>query len=77
MPAAIFSHLIYHRIYERINGTTVVKEIIICYPFPEELGEIYPKLVVLIRALVHYVIPLLIIGTFYVIMAHHLLRRLI
>jgi len=75
LPAALYSHLIHHQISEKINGTTAVKEIIICYPFPEELGEIYPKIVVLTRAIVHYCLPLLIIGTFYAIMAHHLFTR--
>lgn len=75
LPAAIFSHLIKQDIAEKINGTIVYKQIAICYPFPEELGPNYPKMVVMVRALVHYGIPLLTIGTFYAIMARHLLRR--
>ena len=86
LPGALFSHLLYvqgppipenEKQYDA-NGTLIGpsnRVIIICYPFPKELGSFYPKLVVLLRALLHYLLPLLIIGTFYVIMAHHLLRR--
>lgn len=86
LPAALFSHLLKLDgppipLDERsadANGTLIGpshREILICYPFPPEFGPEYPKMVVLIRFLVHYCLPLLIIGTFYVIMAHHLLRR--
>ena len=60
------------------NGTIIgpmFNDIYICYPFPPELGPNYPKLVILLRFLLHYCLPLLTIGTFYVIMDYHLLRR--
>ena len=86
LPAAIFSHLMKlsgEKIPEakRIrndNGTLMGpthREILICYPFPQEFGPVYPKIVVLGRFLIHYCLPLLVIGTFYVVMANHLLRR--
>ncbi len=52
-----------------------MKNITICYPFPERVGPDYPKIVVLARFLIHYFIPLIIIGTLYAIMARHLLQR--
>lgn len=88
LPAALYSHLLKLPgppipLSERAvaaNGTVIGpthREILICYPFPQEFGPVYPKIVVLVRVLVHYCLPLLIIGTFYAIMAHHLLRRLV
>lgn len=86
LPAVLFSHLLKLEgppipDTERTladNGSYIGpthREIFICYPFPQEFGPLYPKMVVLVRFLVHYCLPLLIIGTFYAIMAHHLLRR--
>ncbi len=86
LPAALFSRLITMPgppipLEERIvadNGTLIGpthREFFVCYPFPLEFGPVYPKIVVVTRAVVHYCLPLLIIGTFYAIMAHHLLRR--
>lgn len=43
-----------------------------CYPFPEEWGPYYAKSVVMVKFLVYYLIPLLIIGLVYVMMALHL-----
>jgi hypothetical protein len=86
LPAAIFSHLMKlsgekipeaERMWDA-NGTIMGpthREILVCYPFPQEFGTVYPKIIVLGRFLIHYCLPLLIIGTFYAIMAHHLLRR--
>lgn len=85
-PAAMFSHLMKangSKIPDKeremdANGTIIgpmFNDIYICYPFPPELGPNYPKLVILLRFLLHYCLPLLTIGTFYVIMAYHLLRR--
>lgn len=51
------------------------KNITICYPFPERFGQDYAKIVVLARFLIHYLIPLIIIGTLYAITAHHLVQR--
>ena len=53
------------------------KNITICYPFPERFGPDYAKIVVLARFLIHYLIPLIIIGTLYAITAHHLVQRYI
>lgn len=60
-----------------MNGVGILemKNITICYPFPERVGPDYPKIVVLARFLIHYFIPLIIIGTLYAIMARHLLQR--
>ncbi|XP_073844488.1 CCHamide-1 receptor [Musca autumnalis] len=60
---------------------TYVKEVAVnsnksfsfCYPFPEEWGWEYAKLMVLLRFLVYYAIPLVIIGVFYVLIARHLM----
>ncbi|XP_055840244.1 neuropeptide CCHamide-1 receptor [Episyrphus balteatus] len=43
-----------------------------CYPFPDEWGPGYAKLMVLLRFLVYYAVPLIIIGIFYVLIARHL-----
>ncbi|XP_046656370.1 neuropeptide CCHamide-1 receptor-like [Daphnia pulicaria] len=87
LPAAIFSHLMKlsgekipeaERMWDA-NGTIMGpthREILVCYPFPQEFGTVYPKIIVLGRFLIHYCLPLLIIGTFYAIMAHHLLRSI-
>jgi hypothetical protein len=87
LPAALFSHLlkiplgnVTEESVEQTNGTAIVDhggEIVVCYPFPQEFGPVYAKTVVLVRFIVHYFQPLLIISTFYAIMTHHLLRRLI
>ena len=47
----------------------------ICYPFPDELGPYYPKIVILAKCIVFYIIPLLIIGCCYVSIAVHLLSK--
>ncbi|KAI9552814.1 putative allatostatin B receptor [Daphnia sinensis] len=86
LPAVLFSHLlVLHgeeipelELVRGINGTLVgpaYREIFICYPFPSEFGPAYPKMVVVSRFLLHYCLPLLFIGTFYTIMARHLLQR--
>ncbi|XP_058980951.1 neuropeptide CCHamide-1 receptor [Musca domestica] len=49
------------------------KSFSLCYPFPEEWGWEYAKLMVLLRFLVYYAIPLVIIGVFYVLIARHLM----
>ncbi|XP_020293880.1 neuropeptide CCHamide-1 receptor-like isoform X2 [Pseudomyrmex gracilis] len=48
----------------------------VCYPFPDEFGPNYPKMIVLYRFLIYYVIPLIIISIFYVLMALHLIRSM-
>lgn len=46
----------------------------VCYPFPEEWGPNYPKVIVLFRFACYYAIPLFIIGIFYVLIAKHLIH---
>ncbi|XP_011698254.1 PREDICTED: neuromedin-B receptor-like [Wasmannia auropunctata] len=46
----------------------------VCYPFPEEFGTTYPKVIVMGRFLIYYIIPLSIIAIFYMLMARHLMR---
>ncbi|XP_013777242.1 neuropeptide CCHamide-1 receptor-like [Limulus polyphemus] len=65
IPSAYFSF-----IYEMLAGGEVIK---ICYPFPPELGHWYPRATVLVKFLVLYVIPLVVISVFYTLMAQHLL----
>lgn len=43
-----------------------------CYPFPDELGAWYPRMVVMTRFIVYYALPLFIIAFFYILMARHL-----
>lgn len=45
----------------------------VCYPFPEEYGPNYPKVIVLFRFACFYAVPLFIIGIFYVLIAKHLI----
>ncbi|KYN04927.1 Neuromedin-B receptor [Cyphomyrmex costatus] len=45
-----------------------------CYPFPEEFGPNYPKVVLICRFFIYYIIPLSIIAVFYILMARHLMR---
>lgn len=66
LPAALGSHLM------------VIKEgfveITVCYPFPTHwLNHNYPKVNVMMRFLILYIIPLLIIAVFYLKMANHLI----
>lgn len=86
LPAALFSHLISvpgERIPDKertldINGQAMGPthhEILICYPFPSELGPTYAQIIIVSRLLIHYCLPLLVIGTFYTIMARYLLHR--
>lgn len=46
----------------------------ICYPFPDDLGPFYPKIIVMLRFACYYAIPLFIIGIFYVLIAKHLIH---
>lgn len=45
-----------------------------CYPYPEEFGSNYPKVLLICRFFIYYVIPLSIIAVFYLLMARHLMR---
>lgn len=51
------------------------KTIYVCYPFPTELGPNYPKIVVLVKCILFYVVPLIIIGCCYVSIAVHLISK--
>lgn len=48
--------------------------IYVCYPFPEEYEPWYPKLIVILKFLCYYAIPLIIITIFYSLMARNLIR---
>ncbi|CAK1587162.1 unnamed protein product [Parnassius mnemosyne] len=52
-----------------VNPTT---QFLVCYPYPPEWGENYPKTMVLVRFLIYYSLPLAVIALFYVLMARHL-----
>ncbi|KAB7505214.1 Neuropeptide CCHamide-1 receptor [Armadillidium nasatum] len=70
LPAAIFSHVRYFPISD---GDTIA----VCYPFPDWLGEFYPKIIVIVKFLIFYLIPLSAIGIFYCLMARHLVATTI
>ncbi|XP_025199202.1 neuropeptide CCHamide-1 receptor-like [Melanaphis sacchari] len=55
----------------RQNNVTLFE---VCYPYAEEMGPGYPRLVVVIRFLVYYVVPLSAIACFYAMMARHLIH---
>lgn len=65
LPTAVFSHVRYFPIS---NGD----DIAVCFPFPEWLGEFYPKVIVASKTITYYLLPLAIIATFYCMMARHL-----
>lgn len=67
MPAATYSYV---RKFQDKNVTLFE----VCYPYPEEFGPTYPRLVVIARFLVYYAIPLSAIACFYVMMARHLIN---
>lgn len=48
------------------------KSFLACYPFPDEWGPEYAKSIVLIRFLIYYAIPLIVIAIFYMMIARHL-----
>ncbi|XP_067119151.1 neuropeptide CCHamide-1 receptor-like [Centruroides vittatus] len=52
------------------------KFINVCYPFPLHLMLWYPRTIVLVKFFLLYTLPLIIISTFYVFMARHLLLSL-
>ncbi|XP_076055373.1 neuropeptide CCHamide-1 receptor-like [Oratosquilla oratoria] len=67
VPAAIFSHVTHF-------STSDAVEIKVCYPFPAWMGNFYPKANILAKLIVYYAGPLLIIATFYALMARHLVK---
>ena len=44
----------------------------VCHPYPDELGSSYLQMMVLLKFLSYYAIPLCIIAFFYILMARHL-----
>ncbi|XP_033230913.1 neuropeptide CCHamide-1 receptor [Belonocnema kinseyi] len=64
---ATFSYIRFFRVNKDVTFKT-------CYPFPEEFGPNYPKIVLLCRFIVYYFLPLTIIGVFYLSMASHLVQ---
>ena len=69
IPGFYTSHL--KEIQLQNNATIAV-----CYPFPNEYGDIYPKIVVLFKFLILYFAPLMFIKVFYLGIARHLLKSL-
>ena len=67
IPGAYNSHIIQYTISEN-------KIIKVCYPFPQELGQWYPKMIVSLKFIFYYIIPLLTIGSFYALMARRLVK---
>lgn len=67
MPAAAYSYV---KRFE-VNNATLFE---ICYPYPDELGPVYPRAMVTVRFLVYYAVPLSAITSFYVMMARHLIN---
>ncbi|XP_046407034.1 neuropeptide CCHamide-1 receptor-like [Ischnura elegans] len=67
MPAAVFSYV---KSYE-LEGTHN-RTIQVCYPYPTEFGEAYVQVMVMLKFLAYYAIPLIIIAFFYILMAKHL-----
>lgn len=68
MPAAVGSYIMV------VTDNTGSVSVSVCYPFPKHwLNNQYPKVIVMLKFLVLYVIPLTIIGIFYMNMANHLI----
>ncbi|XP_031353932.1 neuropeptide CCHamide-1 receptor-like isoform X2 [Photinus pyralis] len=68
VPAAIGSHL------KKISSPDETISFTVCYPFPQDwLNHQYPKINVLMRFLILYILPLTIIAIFYLKMANYLI----
>ncbi|KAK7058728.1 7 transmembrane receptor (rhodopsin) [Halocaridina rubra] len=65
-PAAVFSYVKYVNVNDDRSFS-------VCYPYPEYLPEWYARANVLTKSIIYYFLPLIIIGTFYLLMALHLL----
>ncbi|XP_022693689.1 neuropeptide CCHamide-1 receptor-like isoform X2 [Varroa jacobsoni] len=48
--------------------------IVYCHPFPQHMQPWYPRLMVMMKFLVQYVIPLIVIATFYILMSRSLIK---
>ncbi|KAK4310863.1 hypothetical protein Pmani_017596, partial [Petrolisthes manimaculis] len=66
-PAAVFSNVpdLYTPTGEKYH---------ICTPFPDHLGSLYPKIHALVKVGLYYLLPLVLIASFYVLMARHLMK---
>ncbi|KAF5270749.1 hypothetical protein FQA39_LY01487 [Lamprigera yunnana] len=68
IPAAIGSHLMI------VNNPKAAINFTVCYPFPQDwLHHQYPKINVMMRFLILYILPLAIIAIFYLKMANYLI----
>ncbi|MCL4161588.1 UNVERIFIED_CONTAM: hypothetical protein GTU68_062193 [Idotea baltica] len=65
LPAAVLSSV-------RHFPISPEESIPVCTPYPEWLGEFYPKIIVATKTSIYYVIPLTVIASFYCLMARHL-----
>ncbi|CAL4103119.1 unnamed protein product, partial [Meganyctiphanes norvegica] len=65
-PGAVFTHV-------RSFWVTDEKQIAVCFPFPEYLPDWYQRANVLVKSVVYYFLPLVVITSFYILMAKHLL----
>ncbi|XP_045613254.1 neuropeptide CCHamide-1 receptor [Procambarus clarkii] len=64
-PAAVLSHV-------RVFEVSEKKSISVCFPFPEHFPNWYEQATILTKALIYYLLPLIVIATFYLLMARHL-----
>ncbi|XP_060521904.1 neuropeptide CCHamide-1 receptor isoform X2 [Cylas formicarius] len=68
IPALIGSHI------KEIRDDEGVLQFEVCYPFPEDwLNHAYPQVMVMMKFLILYIIPLTIIAVFYLTMAVYLI----
>ena len=67
LPAAVLSHV---KLFPTADGNSVA----VCFPFPQWMGENYPRINVLTKMLLLYAIPLVVISFFYCMMARHLFK---
>nr|CAD7431986.1 unnamed protein product [Timema monikensis] len=65
-PAVVNSYILVKQVNKNFSFS-------ICYPFPEELGDMYSKVMVTARFFVYYFLPLSVIAVFYTLMARHLI----
>ncbi|KAG7312061.1 Neuropeptide CCHamide-1 receptor [Plutella xylostella] len=70
--AALFATPAYVGSYIRVFVVNPTTQFLACYPYPVEWGDDYPRLVVLVRFVVYYSLPLAVIAVFYILMARHL-----
>lgn len=70
-PTAYTSFILEYPL-EPVGGPYIIK---VCYPYPPDLGENYPKVVVASKCIFLYIIPTIIIGYCYVSIAIHLMYK--